>query len=87
MRVCSAGGAGVCAARGRSGGGGERALGCARVQLFVLRKTIEDQIRSKLGLGDDDVFFASLSSRTIVYKGQLTPSQVRAQKHNGGQCH
>lgn len=46
------------------------------VQMFMLRKLIENRVRLELGLGDDDVFFASLSSRTIVYKGQLTPEQV-----------
>lgn len=46
------------------------------VQMFMLRKLIENRVRQELGLGDDEVFFASLSSRTIVYKGQLTPEQV-----------
>ena len=46
--------------------------------MFLLRKVIEDRVRTELGLTDDDVFFASLSSRTLVYKGQLMPSQVRA---------
>ena len=46
------------------------------MQMFMLRKLIENRVRLELGLGDDDVFFASLSSRTIVYKGQLTPEQV-----------
>ena len=27
-------------------------------------------------MGADDVYFCSLSSRTIVYKGQLKPEQV-----------
>ena len=30
------------------------------------------------GLGADEAYFCSLSSRTIVYKGQLKPDQVRA---------
>lgn len=29
------------------------------------------------GLGFDDAYFCSLSSTTIIYKGQLTPAQVR----------
>lgn len=44
--------------------------------MFVLRKIIENRVRHEMSLTDDDVFFASLSSRTIVYKGQLTPAQV-----------
>jgi glutamate synthase (NADH) len=45
--------------------------------MFILRKVIENKVREELGLTDDDVFFASLSSRTLVYKGQLMPSQAR----------
>jgi hypothetical protein len=48
------------------------------VQMYLLRKVIEDKVRNDMGLTDDDVFFASLSSRTVVYKGQLTPAQVCA---------
>ena len=48
----------------------------ACMQMFMLRKLIENRVRLELRLSDDDVFFASLSSRTIVYKGQLTPEQV-----------
>ena len=29
------------------------------------------------GMGADEAYFCSLSSRTIVYKGQLKPEQVR----------
>ena len=47
------------------------------VQFYLLRKLIEHKVTDKLGLTDDDVFFASLSSRTLVYKGQLTPEQVK----------
>ncbi|KAF8066383.1 Glutamate synthase [NADH] [Scenedesmus sp. PABB004] len=45
-------------------------------QLFILRKFIEAELRSVLGMGEDDVYFCSLSSATLVYKGQLTPEQV-----------
>ncbi|GFR49656.1 hypothetical protein Agub_g11798 [Astrephomene gubernaculifera] len=45
-------------------------------QLYILRKMIEHNLRAN-GLGDDDAYFCSLSSKTIVYKGQLTPEQVR----------
>lgn len=44
-------------------------------QMYVLRKLIESKLRSE-GLTDDDCYFCSLSSKTIVYKGQLTPEQV-----------
>jgi glutamate synthase domain-containing protein 1 len=31
-----------------------------------------------MGMGENDVYFCSLSSATVVYKGQLTPEQVGA---------
>ena len=45
------------------------------LQTYVLRKLIEHKLRTS-GIGDDDCYICSLSSRTIVYKGQLTPAQV-----------
>ncbi|KIZ01899.1 glutamate synthase (NADPH/NADH) [Monoraphidium neglectum] len=47
----------------------------AEGQLYVLRKLIEAEWSAQ-GLGYDDAYFCSLSSRTIIYKGQLTPAQV-----------
>jgi len=44
-------------------------------QYFIMRKLIEYELATK-GVGDDSAFVCSLSSRTIVYKGQLLPSQV-----------
>lgn len=44
--------------------------------MYVLRKLIEHKLRTS-GLTDDDAYICSLSSRTIVYKGQLTPAQAR----------
>lgn len=44
-------------------------------QLFLLRKFIEAELR-EMGLDEDEVYFCSLSSATLVYKGQLTPEQV-----------
>ena len=41
----------------------------------MLRKLIEHQLRQS-GLTDDDVYFCSFSSKTLVYKGQLKPEQV-----------
>jgi len=45
-------------------------------KLFVMRKLVENQFR--LSADSPMVYFASFSSRTIVYKGMLTPSQVDA---------
>ncbi len=44
-------------------------------QLLILRKFVEHALR-EAGITDDDAYFCSLSSRTVVYKGQLTPEQV-----------
>ncbi|MDO8347434.1 MAG: glutamate synthase central domain-containing protein, partial [Rugosibacter sp.] len=45
-------------------------------KLFVIRKRVEHEVR-RLKLGDVDRFYiASLSSRTIVYKGMLLAAQV-----------
>lgn len=46
-------------------------------KMYVLRKLIEQAWRVA-GFTDDDVYICSLSSETIVYKGQLTPDQVEA---------
>ncbi len=43
--------------------------------MFILRKLIEYNLRSN-NIRDDDAYFCSLSSKTLVYKGQLTPEQV-----------
>ena len=45
-------------------------------KLFVIRKRVEHEVR-RLNLGDVNRFYiASLSSRTIVYKGMLLAAQV-----------
>ena len=45
-------------------------------KLFVIRKRFESEI-GKAGLDDHRYFyFASLSCRTLVYKGMLTSSQL-----------
>lgn len=44
-------------------------------QMFVLRKLIEQGWRVA-GMTDDDAYICSLSSETLIYKGQLTPAQV-----------
>jgi glutamate synthase (NADPH/NADH) len=43
--------------------------------MFIVRKLIEHELRGE-GIRDDDAYFCSLSTKTIVYKGQLTPEQV-----------
>lgn len=54
--------------------------------MYVLRKLIEHRLRM-VGFTDDDCYICSLSSRTIVYKGQLTPAQVRGSVCGAaGQC-
>ena len=47
-------------------------------KLYVIRKRLEGEIEH-LGLADRKFFyFSSLSSRTLVYKGMLTPQQLPA---------
>ena len=43
-------------------------------KLYIIGKLAEKEIR-KSGL-DNYFYFASLSARTVVYKGMLTPDQV-----------
>lgn len=43
--------------------------------MYILRKMIETRLVAA-GILDDECYFCSLSSRTLVYKGQLTPEQV-----------
>jgi len=43
-------------------------------KLYLIRKKIENKIRSSKYQGE--LYFASLSSRTLVYKGMLTPEQM-----------
>lgn len=45
-------------------------------QLFVLRKVIERELKA-VGIDDEECYFCSLSSKTLIYKGQLTPPQVK----------
>ncbi|MDQ3031504.1 MAG: glutamate synthase large subunit [Myxococcota bacterium] len=45
-------------------------------KLYVIRKRVESESR-RLGLREEEYpYFASLSTRTIVYKGLLTPEQL-----------
>uniref|UniRef100_A0A0R0EJU2 Glutamine amidotransferase type-2 domain-containing protein n=1 Tax=Glycine max TaxID=3847 RepID=A0A0R0EJU2_SOYBN len=49
-------------------------------QMYILRKLCMAAITSALNLQNDgiaDFYICSLSSRTVVYKGQLTPAQLR----------
>lgn len=43
--------------------------------MFILRKLIEQKWRIA-DITEDEAYVCSLSARTIVYKGQLTPAQV-----------
>ena len=45
------------------------------VQFYILRKLIEHELGEQ-EVGEDDCYICSLSSRILVYKGQLTPGQV-----------
>ena len=45
--------------------------------MFVVRRLIEVALKEE-GIDDNECYICSLSSKTIVYKGQLTPAQVRA---------
>ncbi|XP_062232093.1 glutamate synthase 2 [NADH], chloroplastic-like isoform X2 [Phragmites australis] len=49
-------------------------------QMYILRRLSIKSIRKALGLqrgGPKDFYMCSLSSRTVVYKGQLKPSQLK----------
>ena len=45
-------------------------------KLFLIRKRVEKAIRESELATDDHFFVASLSHRTMVYKGMLTPQQL-----------
>ncbi|GBG81168.1 hypothetical protein CBR_g31844 [Chara braunii] len=48
-------------------------------QLFILRRYVEGEFREALGLergSPRDLYICSLSSKTVVYKGQLKPEQL-----------
>ncbi len=45
-------------------------------KLYIIRKRTEKVIKEKLLAGNETFYVASLSSRTIVYKGMLTPEQL-----------
>lgn len=44
-------------------------------ELYKLKKAIENTFRSA-GIAEEHAYLVSLSNRTVVYKGQLTPEQV-----------
>ncbi len=46
-------------------------------KLYVLRKSSAHYVNDNLDFEKDEFYVASLSNRTIVYKGQLTTAQVR----------
>ncbi|MEG6615951.1 glutamate synthase large subunit [Peptococcaceae bacterium 1198_IL3148] len=45
-------------------------------KLYVIRKRAKKEVHRQLLNSGDTFYFASLSSRTIVYKGMLTPEQM-----------
>lgn len=45
-------------------------------KLYVIRKRVEKEVREKQLAQDSTFYVASLSSRTIVYKGMLMPEQI-----------
>ncbi|WP_338450948.1 glutamate synthase large subunit [Niallia oryzisoli] len=45
-------------------------------KLYVIRKRVEKEVREKQLAQDSTFYVASLSSRTIIYKGMLTPEQI-----------
>jgi glutamate synthase (NADPH/NADH) len=53
---------------------------CLETQLYVLRRLATVRVKQARGAnpadGLDDFYVCSLSSRTVVYKGQLKPDQV-----------
>eukprot|EP00210_Caulerpa_lentillifera_P004796 g4578.t1 len=49
--------------------------GDIEVELFILRRLIEAEF-AEAGYTENDCYVCSLSSKTIVYKGQLTPAQL-----------
>lgn len=50
--------------------------GAAAAQFYILRKLVEAEWGRK-GYNHKHAYIASLSAHTIVYKGQLMPSQAR----------
>ncbi|MEW5317426.1 MAG: hypothetical protein WDW38_008722 [Sanguina aurantia] len=73
---------------GRGGGRAQRRAICraagaspphtavTALRLYVLRKVLEAELRDS-GISDAECYICSLSGGTIVYKGQLTPGQLR----------
>lgn len=47
-------------------------------KLFVLRRLVVKKIKEELGEAREQFYMPSLSSKTLIYKGQLTTYQVRS---------
>ncbi len=45
-------------------------------KLYILRRLIIKKVREHSSVSQDDIYFTSLSCKTIIYKGQLTTYQV-----------
>jgi len=64
---------------GKADPAGNRPAGLELDRLtFCLRKRAEHEARNVTGSDTEGVYFPSLSSRTMVYKGMLTPEQLPA---------
>ncbi|MDR0881013.1 MAG: glutamate synthase large subunit [Candidatus Adiutrix sp.] len=50
-------------------------------RLYVLRKTVESEA-ARFGFSPDELYLASLSSRTVVYKGMMMAAQLAAFYHD-----
>ena len=53
-------------------------LDTAERTLYVIRKHIENRVNESKIEGKKDFYFVSLSTQTLIYKGMLTSSQLRA---------
>jgi glutamate synthase (NADPH/NADH) large chain len=45
-------------------------------KLYVFRRAVEQELEEKYQIGPSQFYFSSLSTRTLIYKGQLTTDQV-----------
>ena len=61
---------------GRGATGGDQTAFERR--LFLMRKAVENQARKVPGINGDMFHIASLSSRTLIYKGMLLADQMTA---------
>ena len=53
-------------------------IATAEKTLYIIRKHIENRVNASNIEGKKDFYFVSLSTQTLIYKGMLTSSQLRA---------